>query len=133
MCNPEIATEAEIAQLVERFYEKARADSLLNPVFEFAVNDWDKHHRIVQDFWSRTLLGTQRYKGHPYGIHASLPIRPEHFDRWLALFRETAREELPEAAANQAIARAEHMAESFKVGLFTFDKPVKPTLAKRAV
>ena len=124
--------EQHIAQLVCSFYERARTDALLRPVFDAAVSDWDEHHRIVEDFWSRTLLGTNRYRGHPYAVHAQLPLRPEHFDRWLALFRETALEVLPPAAAEHAIARAEHMGESFKVGLFTFGQPVAPTHGKRA-
>ena len=52
--------EQHIAQLVRSFYGRARADALLRPVFEAAIRDWDKHHRIVEDFWSRTLLGTIR-------------------------------------------------------------------------
>ena len=125
--------EQHIAQLVRSFYGRARADALLRPVFEDAITDWDEHHRIVEDFLSRTLLGTNRYQGHPYGVHTRLSLRPEHFDRWLALFRETAFEVLPPAAAGQAIARVEHMAESFKVGLFTFDHPLPSTHGKRAV
>lgn len=125
--------EEQIALLVRRFYERARLDAALRPIFENAIADWDEHHRIVEDFWSRTLLDTQRYKGHPYGVHTRLPLRPEHFDRWLELFRETAREVLPEEAAARAIGRAEHMAGSFKVGMFTFDEPVMPPRFKRAV
>lgn len=129
---PPPPTESQIAELVRRFYEKARADALIGPLFAHAVADWDGHHRVVADFWSRTLLGTQRYKGHPYAVHTRLPLKPEHFDRWLALFRETALDILPADAAARAIERTEHMAESFKVGLFTFDKPVPPSLAKPA-
>jgi hemoglobin len=131
--NPEPApTEQDIAELVRRFYERARADAELGPVFENAVADWDEHHRTIEDFWSRTLLGTDRYHGHPYGVHVNLPLRPEHFDRWLGLFRETAREVLPAAAAESAIGRAEHMAESFKAGMFTFDRLVKPVHSRPA-
>jgi len=125
--------EQQIAQLVRVFYERARSDADLRSIFENAVTDWDEHHRIIEDFWSRTLLGTNRYRGHPYGVHTRLPLRPEHFDRWLALFRQTAKEILPQSAAERAIERAEHMAESFKVGLFTFDQPVIPTHGKPAV
>ncbi len=125
--------EQHVAQLVRSFYDRARADALLRPVLETAIVDWDEHHRIVEDFWSRTLLGTNRYQGHPYGVHARLPLRPEHFDRWLALFRETVLEVLPPATAEHAIARVEHMAESFKAGLFTFDRLITPTHGKRAV
>ena len=52
--------ESHIAQMVRNFYERARADELLRPVFESVVSDWDGHHHIVEDFWSRTLLDTKQ-------------------------------------------------------------------------
>lgn len=125
-------TEPQITELVRRFYAKARADELIGPVFAHAVADWDEHHRIVADFWSRILLGTRRYQGSPYAVHTHLPLRPEYFDRWLALFRETAAEALPPDAAERAGDRAELMADSFKAGLFTLDRPVEPMLGKPA-
>jgi hemoglobin len=126
-------TEDQIAELVRRFYERALAHDSLRPIFEAAVTDWDTHHRVVQDFWSRTLLNTDRYRGNPYPVHAQLPLQPEHFDIWLRLFRETAREVLPPDAAAEAISRAEHMAESFKAGMFTFPRYEGPKLWKSAL
>ncbi|MDD2767990.1 MAG: group III truncated hemoglobin [Methylococcus sp.] len=127
------ATEQQIAELVRRFYERALKNDSLRPVFEAAITDWDAHHRTVQDFWSRTLLDTARYRGHPYPIHAQLPLKPEHFDTWLELFRETAREVLPADAAERAVGRAEHMAESFKAGMFSFPRHDGPKLWKSAL
>lgn len=124
--------EQHIARLVRDFYRRARADADLRPVFDAVIGDWDEHHRIVEDFWSRTLLGTGRYRGHPYEAHARLGLRPGHFDRWLELFRETALETLPPDAARAAIARAGHMAESFKAGLFTFEHPATSHCGKPA-
>ena len=49
--------------------------------------------------------------------HAS-SITQQMFDRWLELWRETAREDLEPAAADDVIARAERIAESLKLGLF---------------
>lgn len=113
-------SEDQIAALVVTFYTNARADSILAPVFAKTVNDWDSHLVLVQDFWSHVLLGTSRYKGHPFPVHMHLPIEPEHFDRWLELFLVAADATLPEKAAARAKARAQHMAESFRVGLFPF-------------
>ena len=76
--------------------------------------------RAICDFWSRILLGTERYAGSPYPVHTRLPVQPEHFERWLALFREAAVEFLPPASAEIAIGKAEMMANSFRAGLFTF-------------
>jgi hemoglobin len=127
------ATERHIAELVRVFYARARADTELGPIFEQAVHNWPEHLRIIEDFWSRTLLGTTRYQGSPYAVHTFLPLRPEHFDRWLALFRDAARETLPQAAAEQAIARAKLMADSFQAGMFTLGAPVVPSRGKPAV
>jgi hemoglobin len=133
MSHPETSvTEDDITLLVQRFYERALKDKGLREIFEAAISDWESHHRIVEDFWSRTLLGTTRYQGRPYSVHAQLPLRPEHFDRWLHLFRQTANEILPHAAAQRAIARAEHIAESFRAGMFTFEHPIRPKHGKPA-
>src|SRR5271165_124909 len=106
-------TEQAIGLCVRRFYEKARKDPLLAPVFTH-VADWDHHFERIQDFWSRALLGTKRYSGFPYPVHTVLPIEPEHFSRWVALFEETAAETLPAPVSDQAIERARHMATCFQ-------------------
>ncbi|HUI22177.1 MAG TPA: group III truncated hemoglobin [Methylocella sp.] len=132
--NPQIhdeaqksAIEAAISDCVERFYAKGLADPLLGPVFG-AISDLPGHLEIIKSFWSRSLLGTERYQGHPYPVHTSLPIEPEHFQRWLRLFTESARETLPEAQAGQAVAQASHMTECFQAGLFPFtDSKGKPS------
>jgi hemoglobin len=126
-------TEQHIVELVRRFYERAMADDRLRPVFEAAIFDWDLHHRTVADFWSKVLLDTGRYEGHPYQMHAQLPLKPEHFELWLGLFEQTAREVLPEDTAGRAIARAKHMAESFKAGMFSFPVYEGPVIWKSAL
>ncbi|MBR0567095.1 group III truncated hemoglobin [Azoarcus sp. L1K30] len=130
MAEPAELTEEMIAELVQVFYDRARLDDDLGPVFNNAVGDWDHHLGVVTDFWSNALLGTQRYAGHPFPVHMNLPIKREHFGQWLALFRDTAEEVLPPEAARLAIGRAEFMAKSFRAGLFPFD-PVVPSSATR--
>lgn len=114
-------TEAQVDELVRVFYGRARQHPVLGPVFDAAISDWDHHLQVVQNFWSRVLLDTSRYKGHPYPAHENRGIQREHFEHWLNLFREVAPEVLPPAAADKAIRRAEHMADSFRAGLFPFD------------
>jgi hemoglobin len=123
-------TEQQIAELVRRFYENAAADENLQAIFAAAIHDWDSHHRVVEDFWSHALLNTDRYHGSPYVMHARLPLKLEHFDSWLKHFRQTAREVLPTAVAESAIGRAEHMAESFKLGMFLDYNPRAAASAK---
>ena len=85
-------TEPAIAALVARFYAKARLDPLIGPVFNDAVEDWDEHLRTLNAFWSSVMLTSGRYKGNPMAAHLKLPIEPPFFERWLALWRETAAE-----------------------------------------
>jgi hemoglobin len=111
-------TEPAIAALVDRFYAKARRDPVIGPVFNNAVQDWDEHLHKLCDFWSSVMLTTGRYKGNPMAVHMKQRIEPGFFDRWLALWRETAGEIFAPAPAAQFRAKAERIAESLKLGLF---------------
>jgi hemoglobin len=127
-----IATEAQIALLVGRFYAQGLQDADLKRVFDAVISDWESHHRDVIDFWSRVLLGTTRYRGTPYAARHHLPLTREHFKRWLTCFRQAADQTLPADAARRAIARAEHMSEAFMAGMFTFVGPPRLRRARRA-
>lgn len=86
-------TENEISQLVRSFYAKARKDPLLGPIFETHVTDWETHFVQMTDFWSGNLLGTNRFRGAPMPKHLAIPnLRPELFEQWLKLFKQTAQE-----------------------------------------
>jgi truncated hemoglobin YjbI len=111
-------SEAELGAMVRAFYEKAMKDPLIGPVFARNVADWEHHFEIVQDFWSRSLLGTTRYGGSPFTPHLSLNLKPEFFARWVDLFKSTAESHLPPPAARAAIAKVEHMSVCFQAGLF---------------
>jgi len=111
-------TEPAIAALVARFYAKARRDPLIGPVFENAVADWDEHLRTLNAFWSSVMLTSGRYKGNPMAAHLKLPIEPHFFERWLALWRETAEELFAPDPALQFKAKAERIADSLRLALF---------------
>lgn len=113
-------TEEQISELVRRFYDAARADEILGSVFNATVTEWDSHMQTVADFWSHVLLRTARYNRFPFPVHQHLPIEYEHFDRWMELFSNTADATLPAEAAQKVKARAAHMTESFRAGLFPF-------------
>ncbi|WP_426700876.1 group III truncated hemoglobin [Rhodanobacter sp. Col0626] len=109
--------ESAIATVVDRFYEKVRRDPQLGPVFDAAVRDWDEHKRLLTSFWASVALRASSYRGNPMAAHRPHPIRAEHFDRWLALWRETCMEELDEADAAQMLEYAERIGRSLKLGL----------------
>ena len=118
MTQADTITEDGIARLVESFYAKVRRDPTIGPVFNAAIHDWDEHLVTLRAFWSSVMLTSGRYKGNPMAAHMKHPIQPALFDRWLALWRETAQEIFAPAIAAQFAAKAERIAESLKLGLF---------------
>jgi hemoglobin len=109
--------DAMIARLVHGFYDKVRADDVLGPVFAARITDWDPHLKRMCQFWSSVALLTGVYHGKPMQAHLPLPVDARHFDRWLALFEETAAELCPPAAAELFIDRAGRVAESLELGI----------------
>lgn len=109
--------EAMIECLVRAFYAKVRDDALLGPIFEERVADWERHLGRMCAFWSSVALLSGRYHGRPMDKHLPLPVDATHFDRWLGLFDETAKEVCPPAAADHFIERAQRIAESLELGI----------------
>lgn len=124
--------EDTIARVVRAFYARARVDEVIGPVFAGAVADWDAHVRTITDFWSGVLLRTDRYDGRPLRPHLRLPLEPQHFDRWLALFEGTARDLCTPAVAAAFVLRARRIADSFEMAVGTSrGEMVRPRHAER--
>jgi hemoglobin len=111
-------TEEMIGELVTRFYGRVREDALLGPVFAI-VQDWDEHLGKLKNFWSSVVLMTGRYQGSPMRAHMPLSLVGDHFDRWLDLFEQTAREVCPPPAAALFIDKARRIADSFEMASAT--------------
>jgi hemoglobin len=109
--------DAMIERLVRSFYGRVQADPLIGPVFAKRVHDWEAHITKLCAFWSSVALMTGRYHGQPMPLHMNLPIAAAHFDRWIALFEETAGELCPPRAAAHFIERARRIADSFELGM----------------
>ena len=111
--------EDSLARLVDRFYAAVRADALIGPVFTDAIDDWPYHLDKLTAFWSSLMLTTGRYKGTPMAAHFKhrARITPAMFDRWLVLWRAATEAEMPPAAARSMQAKAERIAENFKLAL----------------
>ena len=85
-----LCTEQEVVLLVNTFYARVKHDPLIGPVFDQHIQDWPTHLEKMVDFWSSLLRGTARFRGMPMVTHSRLEgIAPEHFQRWLELFRQT--------------------------------------------
>jgi hemoglobin len=109
--------EAMIDRLVRGFYAKVRKDAVLGPIFEARIKDWEPHLAQMCAFWSSVALMTGRYHGTPMAKHLPLPVDGGHFDRWLALFEETAREVCPGEAEAHFVERARRIAQSLELGI----------------
>ena len=109
--------ERVLRTLVHAFYDRVRADPLLSPVFAARITDWEPHLERMVAFWSSVALMTGRYHGRPVPAHTPLPVEAAHFDHWLSLFRETAREVCTPAGAAHVIERAERIAQSLHMAV----------------
>lgn len=115
-------TEESIKELVHTFYSKVRTDEHLDPIFFQVVGEdkeqWLSHLQKMCDFWSSIMLSSKRYQGNPFQKHMQLaPFDPQLFDRWLALFEETAREVFSAEIALGLIIRSQRIAESLHQGI----------------
>jgi hemoglobin len=114
----DIASRQEIEILVNEFYNKVRLNETLGPIFEQELHDkWDAHMEKMYRFWETVLLNVHTYSGSPFPPHAKLPIDQQHFDTWLQLFQQTLDENFSGPKADEAIWRAQKMAEMFEYKL----------------
>jgi hemoglobin len=112
---PDLETEADIIQLVDAFYARVNDDALLRPIFnDVAQVDWTSHLPKMYDFWSSVLLGTSRYKGRPMAHHFPLPIKAEHFQQWLTLFRASVDGLFSGPKAEEAKVKAQNIGAMFE-------------------
>lgn len=110
-------TENDINALVDAFYAKVQDDAVIGPIFNEAVEDWQAHLALLKGFWASVLLGVGQFKGNPLETHLKLPLSRKHFERWLALFAETATELLPKEKAKLFIDKSQRIAETFQRGM----------------
>ncbi len=90
-----LESREEVALLVYRFYEKVRRDTVLGPIFNGMITDWDAHLHTLTDFWESQLFLRRTYLGNPVAVHQAVDadmeyaITPEHFGLWMNLWFAT--------------------------------------------
>lgn len=117
---PELLDEAMIRAVVHGFYADVRRDALIGPIFNAAIapDEWPAHLDKLCDFWSATLLRTDRYGGRPLPPHLRIPgLGEDHFRRWLSLFRDTVQRLCPGDVAALFMDRALRIAHSFRLAV----------------
>nr|WP_070960622.1 group III truncated hemoglobin [Hyphomonas sp. Mor2] len=120
--------DAFISTLVDTFYSRVRAHDRLGPIFSQAVEDWEEHLPKMKDFWSSVALSTGRYSGKPVPAHQKLRgVAQDDFVVWLGLFEQTVRDLAPSPdVIPYFMERAERIAESLKLAMFTLPGLKKP-------
>lgn len=113
-------SEESIPLLVDAFYTRVRSEPDLGPIFNDVIHDWPEHLERLSAFWSSVMLTSGRYKGRPVPMHKRHEDRivPEHFARWLALWRATTDELMTPDAAQALQAAAGRIGESLQLALF---------------
>lgn len=102
---------------IDHFYAAVRQDDVIGPVFIATVHDWDDHKRTMVNFWSRVVLGTERYNGMPLPPHVKLDLNEDHFERWLKLWNAACYDTMPEPLAEHVMARSRNMASHWTSAL----------------
>jgi hemoglobin len=122
-------TEAEIGTLVDAFYARVREDVTIGPIFSGTIKDWPRLLILLKSFWSSVLLTTGTYRGDPMVIPLKLPLERKHFERWLALFAETAAEVLSPQNAVLVTRKSEQIAKNFQLAIaYERHQPALPLL-----
>lgn len=91
----DIENRKDVNQLVTKFYDKVKIDTVLGPIFIRAIQDWPQHIEHLTDFWQSQLLFNKRFRGNPAEAHVKVDkaennsISPEHFGLWMNLWFET--------------------------------------------
>jgi hemoglobin len=110
-----------IDTVVERFYGRIREHERLGPVFNARLDGrWTDHLAKMKRFWSAIAFKSGAYGGKPVQAHQGIEgMQQDLFQDWLALFRLTLEDTVPnEAARNWFLTTAERIAKSLILSLF---------------
>lgn len=104
-------------KLIHAFYAKVRKDSLLKPIFEQRIVNWEPHLQRTCAFWSSFALMSGVYHAQPMEKYPTLSIDALNFGRRLALFEDSAHQACPATAATPFIQRARRVIEKLRLGI----------------
>ncbi len=111
----DLTSRTDVEHLVDAFYAKAIPDPLIGYFFtEVAPLDLEHHLPKLYDFWTSVIFQEAHYRGNPMAVHMQLDdkerIEPQHFQRWLELWKATVDELFTGPRAEEAKARAAQIA-----------------------
>ncbi len=107
---------ATVADVIDTFYNRIVLHAELKIPFG-VVHDWPMHKQHLTHFWW-VSLGGERYMDYQYQVpakHAAAGFTPALLVPWLDLFRQTVRERVEPALAEEWIDRAERIGKSLQL------------------
>lgn len=124
----DIRDRTDVKNLVITFYAKVRVDTILGPIFNHVITDWETHFELLTDFWEAQLFLKRSYDGNPVTAHQEVDqkmnntITSEHFGLWLNLWFETINELFEGETAWLAKNRAQKMSTMLFMKIFQHRK-----------
>ncbi|OIR02909.1 group 3 truncated hemoglobin ctb [mine drainage metagenome] len=125
----DIENREDIKLIVDRFYDKVKADEVIGFIFnDIAKVNWEKHLPVMYDFWENAIFYSGTYSGNPMNLHNHLhhirPLSSKHFDQWNKLFNETVDEHFNGEKAKLIKQRALSISTVMQQKIFHVNKDV---------
>jgi len=113
----DLEDRSDVSALVEEFYRRAFDDALIGSIFtDVAKMDLAHHLPIMCDFWETVLFRAGSYRRNALELHLALnakhPLRPQHFEQWLAIWVATVDENFSGEKAELSKVQATRIAGS---------------------
>ena len=113
-------TKENINKLVITFYTRVLRNEKISPFFieklgsDMKSEIWQKHIKILTDFWYTISFGRGEYNGSPFAPHLQISgLDRESFETWLKLFFESLDKLYTEDIALKFKERASIIASNF--------------------
>ena len=132
----DLATRADIEDMLRRFYGRVLDDDLLaGPFAEIRESGLESHLPIMCDFWETVLFGAGRYQGSALRVHQSVHtlhrLEARHFLRWLTLWSTTVGQMFHGPIAAHATVQATRIARAMHRNLTGTDSAELDALTSR--
>ena len=126
----DIQTRKDVETLVDKFYKKVLKDEVIGVFFTKVISlNWEVHIPTMYNFWESMLFGKATYNGNPMLKHMLLnkkkELKPEHFERWLSLWEQTAKENFEGEKCREAVSKAKQIGGLMELKVKQFSKDSK--------
>ncbi len=108
----DIQHKDDVVKLVDEFYGRVLQDEVIKGFF--ADLDFEHHKPRMVHFWSFVLLDEEGYTTNVFDKHVHMPLKGEHFERWMQLFDTTVDDLFVGEKADMAKLRAKTIGWTFK-------------------